>query len=169
MRCGLALAVLVMSIAVAIPVAGAGTVDQRPPRLVQLSYGRSDQGTDLQAYAYRAEKVRLEARYRKPGRKHAKSATAGSVYKPNITDTDIKATGEARHPWSIKGDGRRQVLRLIRRELEARGRASVTVNAKSPTIGESDRVRFVIKDSKCAHDPPLYPIDCEVLPNGKHV
>jgi hypothetical protein len=113
---------VLLTSAAATQIAAANAHDQgdpRPPRVIQLHYAEVNDGTRppyrLQAYAYRTASLRFATRYR------GGSATASSRYDPDITDTDIKGTGEARHPWELihKGGGTR-VLRLIRKSEPTR-------------------------------------------------
>ena len=130
---------------------------RRGPKVVQLSFssGRGVGEKSLQAFAYRTEVLRFRTSY------EGERATADSRYRPNVTDTDIDAKGEARHPWELlkKGDGK-QVLKMTRQALRERGTAVVRVLAHRD--GKLDDVRVRIKLSECSQDPPLYPISCEV-------
>jgi hypothetical protein len=131
----------------------------RPPREIQLSYDESNDGSSprraLYAFVRHAtDSVKFAVRY------HGRGATAGSRYKTQITDTDIRG-GKARHPWALirKGSGGR-VLRLIHKSLEQRGVAKVRIRARRDGLLDDVRTRIVL--SECAQDPPFYPVSCEV-------
>ena len=130
---------------------------ERPPRVIQLSYSESDDGSSPRrsryAFSRRTDSLRFATRH------GGVRATGRSRYKPQITDTDIRGE-EARHPWALvrKGGGQR-VLRLVHRSLRERGRAVVRVRAKRGGLLDDVRVRVDLSD--CTRDPPLYPIDCE--------
>ena len=137
-------------------IAGAGAL----PKVVQISYAESDDGSSpakrLYAFVRRADVVRFATRY------EGKRATAGTRYRPNITDTDLHGK-DVRHPWSlVRKDGGRRVLRLVAKALDERGVAKVRVRARG--AGGVDRVRVRVKLAECAQEPPLYPVDCEVRP-----
>jgi hypothetical protein len=158
------LAVLVAAVAVTVVAQAAGSPNGRashPPKLVQLSYSESDDGSSpsraLDAFVrYSTDSVNFATRY------HGERATAKSVYEPHITDTDIHGQ-KAKHPWKLsrKGGGR-NVLRLIHKSLKRRGIANVRTRMRHGGFSDHVRVRIVLSD--CAQDPPLYPIDCEVKP-----
>lgn len=129
------------------------------PKLVQLSYEESDDGSSppkaLSAFFHRAERVRFFTGH------DGDRARAGARYVESITDTDLH--GEARHPWRlIRRDGGKWVLKLIHRSLEERGDAQVKVIARNNGRRTVDRVLIVLAD--CAQDPPLYPVSCDVNP-----
>ena len=137
-------------------IAGAGA----PPKVVQISYAESDDGSSpakrLYAFVRRADAVRFATRY------EGKRATAGSRYRPSITDTDLHGK-EVRHPWSlVRKNGGRRVLRLVAKALDERGVATIRVRARG--AGGVDKVRVRMKLAQCSQDPPLYPVDCEVRP-----
>jgi hypothetical protein len=150
---------LVASVAIA-PAAESGADgqgDRRGPKVVQLQFssGRGVGEKSLQAYAYRTEVLRFRTSY------EGERATGDSRYRPNVTDTDIDARREARHPWELlkRGDGK-QVLKMTRQSLRESGEAVVRVRAHRD--GRVDDVRVRIELSECSQDPPLYPISCEV-------
>jgi hypothetical protein len=132
-----------------------------PPKVIQLSYAESDDGSSpsraLYAFVrHSTDSVRFVTRY------HARTATAGARYKPQITDTDIRGK-KARHPWTlIRRDGGKRVLSFIHKSLERRGVANVRTRARRDGLLDDVRVRIVL--SECAQDPPLYPVSCEVRP-----
>ena len=151
------------SVAVALGLLPLAFADERrggnPPKLVQVSYAESDDGSSpkrsLQAYAKRAEAVKFATRF------DGDSARGKAKYRESITDTDLN--GEASHPWAlVRRDGGGRVLKLIHRSLGAREKARVKVILK----GKSERVveRVVIRVADCAQDPPLYPLSCEIRP-----
>ena len=87
-------------------------------------------------------------------------ASAPGKYNSKVTDTDIHGR-KARHPWEPdrkKGGG--DVVRLVHEALHQRGVAEVRLRARKS--GEVDKARVRIDRDKCASDPPLYPLDCEV-------
>lgn len=138
----------------------AGGVERaKGPDVIQLSYSESDDGTSppfaLQAFAYRVDALRFTTRYA------GERASGEAKYDDGITDTNIHAHGEARHPWKLirRGEGK-EVTRLIRDSLAARGEAKVRVRARGH--GEHEDIAVVIELSKCSQDPPFYPVDCEV-------
>jgi hypothetical protein len=150
----LALAALGASLAVASPAHAAPG-----PELVQLSYDEAYDGSypirDLQAYAYRVDALRFTTHYDR------ERASAGSQYLDHVTDTNIHAHGEARHPWKlVRRDGGAAVITLIREQLSERGVAKVRVRARGDG-GHLDRA-LVIDLSECASDPPIYPVSCEI-------
>jgi hypothetical protein len=155
----LALAAAASALALAAPGAADDPKEgqRRGPKVVQLQFssGRGVGEKSLQAYAYRTEVLRFRASY------EGERATADSRYRENVTDTDIDARGEARHPWELlKRGGGRQVLQMTRQSLRERGSAIVRVLAHGN--GKLDDVRVRIELSECSQDPPLYPISCEV-------
>jgi hypothetical protein len=167
-RTAIAMAVIVASVAATQTPRG-NAYEQggpRPPKVIQLSYREVNDGTRppyrLEAYAYRTDSLRFASRYR------GRTANAGSQYEPDSTDTDIKGKGEARHPWVLihKGGGS-TVLRLIRKSLNQRGVAKVRIRAKGDDL--LDDLRLTIMLAKCAQDPPIYPVDCEITRTGKHI
>jgi hypothetical protein len=147
--------VLVVGLAsVAVAQAGGGA-----PKLVQLSYEESDDGSSppkaLSAFFRRADAVKFVTRH------HGRRARGDSRYNDSITDTDLR--GEARHPWRlIRRGGGKRVLKLIHRSLVDNGEAKVRVIARGGGRRTVDNVRIVLAD--CAQDPPLYPVSCEVRP-----
>jgi hypothetical protein len=129
------------------------------PKLVQLSYEESDDGSSppkaLSAYFRRAELVKFVTRY------HGDRASGTSRYNDSITDTDLH--GEARHPWRlIRRGGGKQVLKLIHAALVETGDARVKVIARGNGRRVVDRVLIVLAD--CSQDPPFYPVSCEIRP-----
>ena len=129
------------------------------PKLVQLSYEESDDGSSppkaLSAFFRRAERVRFFTGFRED------RAGAPARYVESITDLDLH--GEARHPWRlIRRDGGNFVLKLIHASLEQRGDARVKVIARNDGRRTVDRVLIELAD--CAQDPPLYPVSCEIRP-----
>jgi len=149
-------------LALALGTASAGAAAEsggQPPKLVQLSYSESDDGSSpkraLYAFARRAEKVRFVTRY------DGERATARSRYVSSITDTDLN--GEARHPWAlIRRNGGKQVLGLIHEALFASGSAKVMVVARGNGRKRERKVKILL--AECTPDPPLYPVSCEVKP-----
>jgi hypothetical protein len=142
--------------------AGAPTARaSHPPKVIQLSYEESDDGSSphraLHAFVrYSTDAVNFATRY------HGRRATAKARYRPNVTDTDIHGE-RARHPWALMRErGGRRVLRLIHKSLEHRGIAKVRTRARRDGFLDDVRTRIVL--SKCAQDPPLYPVSCEVRP-----
>jgi hypothetical protein len=134
-----------------------GRGGERGPKVVQLQFssGRGIGEKSLQAYAYRTEVLRFRTSY------EGERATADSRYRENVTDTDIDARDEARHPWEMlkKGGGKR-VIKMIRQSLRERGVAVVRILAHGGDKLDDPRVRIEL--SKCSEDPPIYPISCEV-------
>ena len=130
-----------------------------PPKLVQLSYEESDDGSSppkaLSAFFRRADVVKFATRYQ------GDRARGDSRYNDSITDTDLH--GEARHPWRlIRHGGGKRVLKLIHRALVEMGEAKVRVIGRGNGRRTRDKVLIVLAD--CAQDPPLYPVSCEVKP-----
>jgi hypothetical protein len=133
----------------------------RAPKVIQLSYDESNDGSSprraLYAFVrYAPDAVNFATRY------HGRRATAKTRYRPNVTDTDIRGE-RARHPWALvrKGGGR-TVLRLVHKALKQRGVAKVRTRARRDGLIDDVRLRIVL--SKCAQDPPFYPVSCEVRP-----
>ena len=128
------------------------------PRLVQLSYEESKDGTskryNLSAYAHKADRVTFAVR------KHHRRLTATARYNSHVTDTDLKPE-DASHPWEIvrKGGGKK-VLRKVRRALRHHGATTVRVIAQRGDKRDKAKVRVVVAD--CTQDPPLYPLSCEI-------
>ncbi len=140
-------------------IAGPGG-SRQPPKLVQLSYAESDDGSSpkrsLYAFARRAASVKFVTRY------DGDRATAETRYRSHITDTDLHGH-DARHPWAlVRKDGGKRVLELIHDALFDHGSAKVRVVAR----GGGNRVAtgFAIVLAECSQDPPLYPVSCEVRP-----
>jgi hypothetical protein len=134
-----------------------GRGGERGPKVVQLQFssGRGVGEKSLQAYAYRTEVLRFRTSY------DGDRETADSRYRENVTDTDVDARGEARHPWEmLKKGGGKQVIRMIRQSLRDRGVAVVRVLAHGGDKLDDPRVRIEL--SECSEDPPIYPISCEV-------
>jgi hypothetical protein len=158
------LALLVLGFAVTCAAGAAGAPSERAsrsPKVIQLSYDESNDGSSprraLYAFVrYAPDAVNFATRY------HGHRATAKTRYRPNITDTDIRGE-RARHPWALvrKGGGRR-VLRLVHKALKQRGTAKVRTRARRDGLLDDVRLRIVL--SKCAQDPPFYPVSCEVRP-----
>ena len=128
------------------------------PDVIQLSYFESsgDQGANrgLEAFARHTHAMRFATSF------HGRSAHAPGKYRSNITDTDIKGS-EAKHPWSPdRKHGGREVIGLVHKSLHERGFATVRLRARKSGEVDSERVRIEL--AKCASDPPLYPVDCEV-------
>jgi hypothetical protein len=151
--CTAALATAVLALAPAAAHAAPG------PKLVQLSYGESFDGSfpvrDLSAYAYRVDALRFTTRY------GGERATAQARYDDGVTDTNIHAHGEARHPWKlVRRGGGSDVIALIRHSLEDRGFAKVRVRARGD--GRHLDRAIVIDVSECSSDPPIYPVSCEI-------
>ena len=134
------------------------------PRVIQLSYSEVNDGTfprtRLMAFARRTDSVKLATRF------NGRHPTADTRLDKSITDTDIK--GNAKHPFVVirKGGGRR-VVKLVRKSLAERGQARVRVRAERD--GRVDAIKLRIVLARCAMDPPLFPVDCEVKRSGKHV
>jgi hypothetical protein len=131
----------------------------RAPKLVQLSYEESNDGSSppkaLSAFFRRAEAVKFVTRH------DGARARGDSRYNQSITDTDLH--GEASHPWRlIRRGGGKRVLRLIHRSLVDTGEAKVRVIARGNGRRTVDKVLITLAD--CAQDPPLYPVSCEVRP-----
>ncbi len=129
------------------------------PKLVQLSYEESDDGSSqpkaLSAFFRRAEGVKFVTRH------DGHRARGDSRYSESITDTDLN--GEASHPWRlIRRGGGKRVLKLIHRSLVDTGKAKVRVIARGNGRRTVDNVVIALAD--CAQDPPLYPVSCEVRP-----
>jgi hypothetical protein len=129
-----------------------------PPEVIQLSYFESsgDQGADrgLEAFARHTHAVRFATTFQ------GRTARAAGRYRDSITDTDIKGK-QAKHPWTPnRKEGGGRVIRLVHKSLHTRGFAKVRLRARKS--GEAVGVRVRIDLSKCASDPPLYPVDCEV-------
>ena len=138
---------------------GADAAGAKGPKLVQLYYAESDDGSSrpfaLDAYLYRADAVRFTARY------DGERASGVARYEDGVTDTNIHATGEARHPWElVRQDGGQDVIRLVRDSLAERGVAKVRVRARGD--GRHLDVAVQIRLSECSLDPPFYPVSCEV-------
>lgn len=151
--CAAAIATAVLALAPAAAQATPG------PKLVQLSYGESFDGSypvrDLGAYAYRVDAMRFTTRY------GGERASAQARYDDSVTDTDIDAHGEARHPWKlVRRNGGSDVIALIRHSLEDRGFAKVRVRARGD--GRHLDRAIVIDLSECSSDPPIYPVSCEI-------
>ena len=153
--------VLIVASAVTGGAAAAGGQNARPPKVIQLSYDESDDGSSPSRSLYAfvrhpTDSVRFVTRY------HGRTATAETRYKPQITDTDIRGR-KARHPWALirKGGGKR-VLSFIHKSLERRGVAKVRTRARRDGLLDDVRARIVL--AECAQDPPLYPVSCEVRP-----
>jgi hypothetical protein len=129
--------------------------------VIQVSYDESNDGSSprraLFAFVrYSTQSVDFATRYR------GRSAKARTRYRPNVTDTDIHGR-RARHPWAlVREGGGRRVLRLIHNSLENRGFANVRARARRDGLLDDARVRIAV--SRCAQDPPLYPLSCEVRP-----
>lgn len=127
------------------------------PRVIQLSYSRSDDGstphTVLQAFARRTKALRFSTAF------HGRRASAPARFNSHVTDTDLH--GQASHPWELEhgGPGGR-VYELVRRSLAERRSAAVRVRARRGD--RVDRVKLKIRVSKCAKDPPFYPLDCTI-------
>ena len=129
------------------------------PRLYQLSYEHSRDGSskrfNVSAYAHHADSVRFITR-----RNHDPLAATGR-YNDSITDTNLPAPPDARHPWEIdRQNGGKQVLKAIRSSLKRRGEATVRVIARR---GDArDKAKVTIEVADCSQDPPLYPLSCEI-------
>jgi len=158
------LVALIVASAVTSGAEAAGAQNERashPPKVIQISYDESDDGSSphraLQAFVrYSPDSVNFATRY------HGRRATAKTRYRPNVTDTDIRGE-KARHPWAlIREGGGRRVLRLIHKSLKQRGFAKLRTRARRDGLLDDVRTRIVL--SKCAQDPPLYPVSCEVKP-----
>ena len=132
-----------------------------PPKVIQVSYDESNDGSSprrsLFAFVrYSTHSVDFATRYR------GRTARARARYRRNVTDTDIHGR-RARHPWAlVREGGGRRVLRLIHHSLKNRGFARVRTRARRGGLVDDVRVRIDV--SKCAQDPPLYPLSCEVRP-----
>jgi hypothetical protein len=158
------LVALIVATAVTGGAAAAGAGNERashPPKVIQISYDESNDGSSprraLYAFVrYSPDSVNFATRY------HGRRATAKTRYRPNITDTDIRGE-KARHPWAlVREGGGRRVLRLIHKSLKQRGFAKVRTRARRDGLLDDVRTRIVL--SKCAQDPPFYPVSCEVKP-----
>jgi hypothetical protein len=127
------------------------------PDVIQLSYSESsDQGADrrLEVFARHTHGMHFATAYK------GEKASAPGKYNSTVTDTDIHGR-KARHPWEPdrkKGGG--DAVRLVHEALHQPGVAKVRLRARKS--GEVDKVRVRIDRDKCASDPPLYPLDCEV-------
>jgi hypothetical protein len=126
-----------------------------------VSYDESNDGSSprraLYAFVrYPTDTVTFATRY------HGHSARGRTRYRSDITDTDIHGE-RASHPWAlIRRGGGRRVFRLVHRSLRQRGFANVRARARRGALVDAGRVRIVL--SRCAQDPPLYPVSCEVRP-----
>ena len=149
--------VCVASGAVASQSSGGAIRAKGSPDIIQLSYSESsDQGADrrLETFARRTHAMHFATTYK------GEKARAPGKYNSNVTDTDIHGR-KARHPWEPdRKKGGADVVRLVHEALHQRGVAEVRLRARKS--GEVDKARVRIDRHKCASDPPLYPLDCEV-------
>jgi hypothetical protein len=147
----------VASGAVASQSSGGASRAKGSPKIIQLSYiETSDQGADrrLQAFARHTHGMHFATSYK------GEKAKAPGKYNSHVTDTDIHGR-RARHPWEPdRKQGGGDVIRLVHQALHQRGVAEVRLRARKS--GEVDKARVRIDRDKCASDPPLYPLDCEV-------
>ena len=144
---------------VAIQSAAAGGAERASgkPKLVQLSYEESKDGTskryNLSAFAHKADSVVFAVR------RHHRRITAPGRYNDHITDTDLRP-GDASHPWEVnRREGGRRVLKAVRASLSHDGMATVRVTARGRGKDKA-KVKVVVAD--CTQDPPFYPLSCEI-------
>ena len=139
--------------------AGSGAAAGSKPKVVEVYYAESDDGSSanrrFEMAIRRAEAVRYATRYQ------GRHARAAAEYK---THSDTGYGGDAAHPWrAVAGAGGKKLKRLIHDALTETGRAKVRVNARGDSGGRlRQRIEIVLAD--CAQDPPFYPISCTVKP-----
>jgi hypothetical protein len=156
-------AVSSISLTVAAPeTADASASEPRPPKVIQLSYreGHDGWGPDrgVKAWTRRTDSLTFRARYR--GRQASVPA--------RLTDTvDANLPRCCNQAWQpIRKEGGSRVTRLIHKSLEQRGVARVRTRARRDGLVDDHRWRIVL--AQCAQEPPIYPVDCEIAPNGGH-
>jgi hypothetical protein len=158
---------LVASVTASFAVSQAATASEqrsRPPEVIQLQYGQwyeEPQG-DLHAFARgHPDSLRFTTRYR------GRQATVPAKLTDTV-DTDLpRCCDEAWQP--IRKRGAARVYRLIRKALDRRGVAKVRTRAKRDGLADDHRWRIVL--AQCDQDPSpdaLYPVGCEIAPNGVH-
>jgi hypothetical protein len=133
----------------------------RPPKVIQLGYAQwyEEPGGSLGAFARgHPDSLRFTTRYR--GRQASVPAK-----QTDTVDTDLpRCCDESWEP--IRRRGAARVYRLIRKALNRRGVAKVRTRVKRGGLADAHRWRIVL--ARCSQDPPSYPVDCEIAPNGEH-
>jgi hypothetical protein len=133
----------------------------RPPKVIQLSYAQwyEEPGGSLGAFARgHPDSLRFTTRYR--GRQASVPAE-----RTDTVDTDLpRCCDESWEP--IRHQGAARVYRLIRKALNRRGVVKVRTRVKRGALADVHRWRIVL--ARCSQDPPSYPVDCEIAPNGEH-
>jgi hypothetical protein len=129
--------------------------DSSSPRVVQLWYfeqNRDDKPPrGAAAFVRRARAVRFATRF--DGERAMAPGREGTIRPPCGPD--------CREWGAIRREGGREVLRLIHQSLEHTGKAKVRVRARGQ--GELDDVFLLLRDSKCAHNPPTFSRTCAAI------
>jgi hypothetical protein len=132
-----------------------------PPKVIQLQYAQwyEEPGGSLGAFARgHPDSLRFATRYR------GRQATVPAK-ETDTVDTDLpRCCDESWEP--IRRQGAARVYRLIRKALDRRGVAKVRTRVKRGGLADIHRWRIVL--ARCSQDPPSYPVDCEIAPNGEH-
>jgi hypothetical protein len=153
---------LVASVTASLASQGVSASEQRsrPPKVIQLSYGQwyEEPGGSLAAFARGSDSLRFTTRYR--GRQASVPAKQTGLFDTNLP----RCCNQGWEP--IRHQGAARVYRLIRKALNRRGVAKVRTRAKRDRHVEDQRWRIVL--AQCSQDPPSYPVDCEIAPNGEH-
>ena len=80
----------------------------------------------------------------------------GSEYKP-IDDNRFG------HPWIPAHDkGRRDLLSVMKKSLQATGAVTLKVVAKNDAGKAKESIPISFSSSDCHLEPPLYPFDCTI-------
>jgi hypothetical protein len=141
--------------------AAASASELRPPKIIQLSYAQwyEEPGGSLGAFARgHPDSLTFATRYR--GRQAIVPAKQTDTVDTNLP----RCCDESWEP--IRHQGAARVYRLIRKALNRRGSAKVRTRVKRDGLAGVHRWRIVL--AQCSQDPPIYPVDCEIAPNGEH-
>jgi hypothetical protein len=141
--------------------AAASAFELRPPKVIQLSYAQwyEEPGGSLGAFARgHPESLTFATRYR------GTQATVPAKQTDTVDTNLPRCCDESWEP--IRHQGAARVYRLIRRALNRRGVAKVRTRVKRGGLADVHRWRIVL--AQCSQDPPSYPVDCEIAPNGEH-
>jgi hypothetical protein len=151
-----------VSAAVPVPqTAAASASELRPPKIIQLSYQRwyEEPGGSLGAFARgHPDSLAFATRYR------GRQATVPAKQTDTVDTNLPRCCDESWEP--IRHQGAARVYRLIRKALDRRGVAKVRTRVKRGGLADVHRWRIVL--AQCSQDPPSYPVDCEIAPNGEH-
>ena len=128
---------------------------KRAPKVAEIHFfkqsGEQGPATNLEVFGRRIESLRYKAKYAGDTGK-----AKGSEYKP-IDDNRFG------HPWIPAHDkGRRDLLSVMKKSLQATGAVTLKVVAKNDAGKTKESIPISFSSSDCHLEPPLYPFDCTI-------